>query len=379
MNAIRQVTHILICPSKSTNENNMNISNSFTKKNNFTLLRLLAAMSVLYGHSYALSIGVNGLEDPLSTILITYWGESLPNLAVDLFFVVSGFLVTASYCQRNNFYAFSEARLLRIFPGLIVAIFFCVFIVGPLSIKVQLSDYFTSPTTWAYIKHNIILLNGIQFDLPHVFMSNPYPMSVNGSLWTLPIEFWMYIFIAILGLSSILSNRAIYNAVLLFAILLYSQTNSSLLIFHDQRTAQLGLLFFLGGFFYINKKEIPFGFKWLAILALLTFLTKGYGVHIVLKAALLAYFILIIALHPWMRLPSIDRYGDISYGLYIYAFPVQQLLAQFIPGITPLKMIFCSLLITIILAYLSWRYIEKPALSLKGKMPFGKHKEDVRL
>lgn len=154
---------------------------------------------MLYGHSYALSMGVNGSEDPVSLRLIAYWGESLPSLAVDLFFVASGFLVTASYCQRNDFYAFTEARLLRIFPGLIVAVLLCVFVVGPISTTASLSDYFASPSTFSYFKHNVFLLNGIQFDLPSVFTSNPYPGSVNGSLWTLPIEFWMYVFVAVLG------------------------------------------------------------------------------------------------------------------------------------------------------------------------------------
>lgn len=357
----------------------MKIHDALFAKNNFTLLRLLAALSVLYGHSFALSMGVKGVEDPVSLRLIAYWGESLPSLAVDLFFVTSGFLVTASYCQRNDFYAFTEARLLRIFPGLIVAVLLCVFVVGPISTTASLSDYFASPSTFSYVKHNVSLLNGIQFDLPSVFTSNPYPGSVNGSLWTLPIEFWMYIFVAILGGFAILQDRRFFNLALLCVVLVYSQSAGGVFIFKEPRLAQLGLLFAIGGFFYINKQSIPLNFTVLILLALATYMLRTTEVFIVLKCVLFSYFVLIIALHPKCRLPAIDHYGDISYGIYIYAFPVQQLLAQFVLHISPLKMLFLSTLITLPLALLSWHFVEKPALGFKGRMPWIQHKQGVRI
>ncbi|ELB2793008.1 acyltransferase family protein [Aeromonas hydrophila] len=346
----------------------MKLQEAFTRDNNFTLLRLLAALSVLFGHSYALSIGVNGLEDPVSNILIKYWGESLPSLAVDLFFVTSGFLVTASYCQRDNLKVFVESRMLRIFPALIVAVILCVFVVGPISTTTSLFDYFSSPSTWSYLRHNIILLNGIQFDLPSVFMSNPYPMSVNGSLWTLPIELWMYIFVAFLGFSRVLMTRATYNLTLLVSILTYIYGGNEFLIFHDLRTAQLGLLFFFGGFFYINREAIPFSPIVLVGLGFITYLAKDSSSVLLFKGVFFSYLVLILALHPKLRLPSIDKHGDISYGLYIYAFPIQQLIALFITGITPLYMFILSSVITFSLAIISWRLIEKPALSLKGRI-----------
>lgn len=348
----------------------MKICDSLLGSNNFTLLRLLAAFSVLYGHSYALSMGVHGGEDPVSLRLIYYWGESLPSLAVDLFFVASGFLVTASYCQRNDLYAFTEARLLRIFPGLIVAVLFCVLVVGPISTTLSLSDYFSSPSIFSYIKHNISLLNGIQFDLPSVFTSNPYPGSVNGSLWTLPIEFWMYIVVAVLGACAILQDRRFYNLALLSIVAMYSQSVGGLFIFKEPRLAQLGFLFAVGGFFYINKKSIHLSFTVLALFALITYLLRTSEVFTLLKNILFAYSVLIVALNPKCRLPAIDYYGDISYGIYIYAFPVQQLLAQFIPHMRPLTMLFLSALITLPLALLSWFFVEKPALGLKGRMPW---------
>lgn len=133
------------------------------RENNFTLLRLLAALAVMYGHSYVLSLGTAGGEDPISNLLIRYWGKSLPALAVDLFFVTSGFLVTASYVQRNNLFAFVEARMLRIYPGLIVAVLFCVFIVGVFVTTESAANYFSSPSTWSYLKHNAVLVTQLGY------------------------------------------------------------------------------------------------------------------------------------------------------------------------------------------------------------------------
>lgn len=93
-----------------------------SRENNFTLLRFFAALAVLSNHSYPLSLGTQGGEGPASNFLIRFWGEGVGGLSVDLFFVTSGFLVTASYVQRESLIAFIEARILRIYPRLIIAI-----------------------------------------------------------------------------------------------------------------------------------------------------------------------------------------------------------------------------------------------------------------
>ena len=100
------------------------------RANNFTLMRFFAALAVLYGHSYDLSQGKPGSDPVTQYLLYPVWGDSLPGIAVALFFVTSGFLVTASYIQRESLIAFIEARILRVYPGLIIAVLFCVFIVG---------------------------------------------------------------------------------------------------------------------------------------------------------------------------------------------------------------------------------------------------------
>lgn len=349
----------------------MRIQDTLKKRaNNFTLLRLLAALAVLYGHSYDLSQGKPG-SDPITHHLIyPAWGDSLPGLAVALFFVTSGFLVTASYIQRQSLVAFIEARVLRIYPGLIVATLFCVFIVGSFVTTESVASYISSPTTWAYIKHNSLLVTGVQYDLPSVFLNNPYPGSVNGSLWTLPIELLMYFWIAALGSLGLLISEKAFNAIVIILCLMYAQSPASFFIASNPTNAHLALLFLLGGFFYINRNKIPLGLIGFGMLCAIVYLTTEYRFSGFLKEICFAYTVLLLALHPKLRLPSIDRWGDISYGIYIYAFPMQQTLAYLIPQITPSSMFILSTAITIPLSIFSWKFIEKPALTLKRKISF---------
>ena len=325
-------------------------------------------------------MGVKGGEDPLSNFLIRTWGESLGSVAVDLFFVTSGFLVTASYIKRESLIAFIEARILRIYPGLIVAVLFCVFVVGTFVTSETISNYFSSPITWSYLKHNATLVNGIQFELPSVFAANPYPVSVNGSLWTLPVEVWMYFWVAVLGSLSLLDGEKSFNAVFVVICLMYAQSiNNNFFISSDPRNAQLALLFFLGAFFYVNRSKISLGLVGLGVLCILVFFTTEYRFSMFFKATCFAYLVLLLSLHPKLLLPSIDRWGDFSYGLYIYAFPVQQTLVYLLPGLSPMSLFFMSTIVTFLFAALSWRFVEKPALKLKGKIRFGNNLNDVRL
>jgi peptidoglycan/LPS O-acetylase OafA/YrhL len=336
------------------------------RANNFTLLRLVAALCVLFGRSYALSLGHG--EDPLSNFLIAVWGESLPSLAVDLFFVTSGFLVTASFMKRGDVLAFVEARLLRIFPGLFVAVLFCVFVVGALFTTLTLQEYLVSPGTWSYLQHNLVLINGVQFSLPGVFANNPYPVSVNGSLWTLPIEVMMYFWVAVVGMLSLLRDVKVFNLLFFMLCLLFVQSivAGGFVLGQNPRTLHLAMLFLLGGWFYANKDVVRFDYFFLSMLGVLVVLTSSFGVSLFVKSVFFAYAVLFFALHPSVRMPSLDRYGDVSYGLYIYAFPVQQAIAYSVHEVSPMGMFVLSIFITSILAVLSWQFVEEPALKLKG-------------
>jgi len=144
--------------------------------NNYNLIRFVAASLVIYFHSYRLS-GMG--KDPL--LELTGYTD-IGQCAVNVFFAVSGFLVTKSFISRQNLPSYIEARLLRIFPGLIVAVMFTVFIVGLWATSKSFAVFLQSKMTLSYMLHNVTLIKGVAHRLPGVFETNQFSGSVNGSL-----------------------------------------------------------------------------------------------------------------------------------------------------------------------------------------------------
>lgn len=339
------------------------------RSNNFTLMRLLAALGVLFFHCYPLALGKDA--ELLYPHLFSYLMGCVGKFSVDMFFVVSGFLVTASYLQRANLLQFVEARVLRLFPGLIVSNLFCILVVGLAVTQDSIMQYFSSPDVFSFFQRNVLLLRAVQLDLPGVFTHNPYPTHVNGSLWTLVVELRMYFWVAVLGACAVLRNAKIFNAFFILILLLYAQADKEqFFIVHETHYVRVALQFLLGSFLYINRQFIPLNMGIWLVLAALAFLTRGDVLFPFARSCCFAYAVILVALHPGFRLPAIDRWGDISYGVYIYAFPLQQWVAYTFPGITPMGMLAVVLPITVLLAIVSWRFIEQPALRLKGKINY---------
>lgn len=342
-------------------------------------MRLIAAYAVLFAHSYALARGTPG-TDPVSRVLRIWWGQGLGTLAVVIFFVISGFLISASYLHRENLFAFAEARFLRIFPALLVCVLFCVFVVGAWVTTIPVLEYLKHPGTWSYVWHNITLFPGVRFRLPGVFQDNPWPGGVNGSLWTLPIELYMYCMVMLIGALGILKHRASFNAlalillVALFALKKGWVPAEGIPIKHTA----LVMAYLAGVFFYVNREFIPLNMAVLLLVIATLLLFHGTVLWLIVQVFGLTYIVLFIALHPGVKLPNMDRYGDFSYGIYIYAFPVQQLVIKYMTE-DPLAVLLYSTLIVFPLAMLSWRFIEKPALELKGRLPMGRRWLDPRV
>ena len=149
------------------------------RDNNLNLLRVLAAAAVLVSHAYPITRGPEA-EEPLHNLT----GFTLGTVAVYVFFVVSGFLIAKSFEGSKGVLDWSAARVLRLFPGLFVALALTVLVLGPIVTTLPLAAYFADPATLAYLPQNLALI-AQRFDLPGVFVGNPYPSAVNGSLWTL--------------------------------------------------------------------------------------------------------------------------------------------------------------------------------------------------
>ena len=156
-------------------------------KNSLDLLRLLASTMVLFSHQFALM----GLSEPQFMGWNTWGGAG-----VTIFFFLSGWLVWASWERDPHAWRFFLRRSLRIFPGLWVVCLLSIFLLGPLVTTLSLSDYFGSAVTWRYFWTALFLT---PYVLPGVFVGNAMPGIVNGSLWTLPVEYFCYITVAVIG------------------------------------------------------------------------------------------------------------------------------------------------------------------------------------
>ena len=339
-----------------------------SRDNNFNLIRFIAASLVLFSHSFALAIGSVDAE-PLRGIVGMAWG----GIAVDIFFITSGFLITGSYVSKHNVIAFMWARVLRIYPALIIAVIFCVYGVGLFFTTHSIEEYLSNYRTLKYLIKNSILIFGVDYKLPGVFLTVPYKETVNGSLWTLPYEIKMYALLAVIMGSSaylaryvkFLSMRNVTLLVCVISTLLHVVNNFYSIL--PESFIRLFSMFFLGAAFYIWKDKVLLSPKILSIgfpLLILSSLNKD--LFFVLYCVLLPFFVFYLAYIPSGFIRKFNNFGDYSYGIYIYAFPVQQSIASVIPHVSVPTMIVLSFFCTLTMSIISWHLIEKRFLSMKG-------------
>jgi peptidoglycan/LPS O-acetylase OafA/YrhL len=322
------------------------------RNNAFDLLRLVGAILVLVSHSFVLS---GAVEPKLGD-------SSLGVLGVEIFFAISGFLVTASWLADPRPRAFLAKRGLRILPALIVTVGLSAFLLGPLLSTLSAGSYATASGTLAYFADNTVaVLTGgtvrhVAYALPGVFGGNPTD-AVNGSLWTLPVEVRAYAVVLALGLVGILTRWFWPLVAAGLALVLTGTSESNLLL----------VIFMVGSLMYLHRERIPLRGS-LALLALAGWAAGLWFPHGAAVVAIAApYLVLFTAYRAPAALRGITRRGDVSYGVYLLAFPVQQTIVHLWgPGVSAFVVLALSLPITYLLAMLSWRYVERPALRLKN-------------
>jgi peptidoglycan/LPS O-acetylase OafA/YrhL len=331
--------------------------------NNFDLFRLIAAMAVIIGHAYALHPQPPLQDGILGILHFDYSGS----LAVKFFFLLSGMLVTNSIINNPNPFQFLAKRALRIFPGLLVCLLVAVFIVGPIFTKFSLTDYFSSPETWSYVKKNLLLMD-IQWRLTGVFTESSN--GLNGSLWTLPFEALCYIYLAIFYGLGILKNKSVANVFLLGVIAVSIFAPSHLPAPFDRVTDShlLPTCFAIGGLFANNKKHISINITNAALLCLLAYMLSSSNAFQFLFYIAFFYVVIFISSLPFVikyfKLPF-----DASYGIYVYGYMIQQCVHVMFPNVGVHTHQLISLFIAIPLGILSWYYVEKPCIEF-GKNLF---------
>lgn len=361
------------------------VSSSGRASNNFDLLRLIAALFVVFAHSFDLL----RIPEPFPHLAGLSWGF----LGVVIFFSISGFLVSRSWDRNPHLIPFALKRTLRLLPALVVVLVLSALVLGPLLTSMPLRAYLDDPGTKAYVLNNVTMQS--QYNLSGVFTHNVYPLAVNGSLWTLPLEVKAYALVALIGIIGLLSRwRVLMVGVAILAVvacinplrssvpganhfvasLVNVQASPSLVYEAKLGTytvyADMFAAFIVGAMLYSLRKWVVL--RWelaaLSIVALGGVIAVGGSAPEIGTVILTPYLVLCFAYGTASiaRLPR--RFGDYSYGTYVYAFPIQQTISSLHHIGSGWLMFLFATPPTMVAAVLSWHLIERPALNIKRRL-----------
>lgn len=324
------------------------------ENNNIDIFRLIAASMVIYGHAYTLSPEA-GKSDVIHRVLLhdDYSGS----IAVKIFFFLSGLVVTNSLINNGDLIRFVISRVFRIWPALILSSVITAVLLGPLLTQLTIVDYFNSNDVLRYI-YNITSMN-IQYTLPGVFVDNPYPNAVNGSLWTIPFEVFAYVLLFAFFAVGVLRSKKL--SVAIFILILIEPFLTYKVMFpwvpQNHEIDFLAPCFAFGAILALYKDTVNVRLSHCVGFFVLYYVLSG-----TLYSAYLAYafiFLSILYLSSRKFMLKIKPKIDLSYGVYLWGFPVQQVMAHYFHSQGVLFNQVSSLLICLSLGFLSWQLCEK--------------------
>ena len=334
--------------------------------NNYDFLRVFAALCITFTHSYDLILKND--DEPLMKFSGNRFDFSFIGLSI--FFSISGYLIAKSAITSPSFKNYIWKRFLRIQPMLILVCLASILVIGPIFTSLSLNEFFKQESTFTYFR-NIMPLFGIQFVLPAVFGNNPAESGVNGSLWTLIVEERLYLIIGILflfkqyGKALLLILIGILNLLYFINVAFYGE---NLIKYFSGQNVFYAIIFLNASAFYlvnIDFKKIANSLFYLIFFASLLLLSTVIIFEKSLQMIFIPILILSIA-HLKGKTNKAGKYGDFTYGIYIFSFPVQQILiAKNIALNNPLKLFGMTILIVLPLAILCWHLLEKKMLLFK--------------
>ncbi|MDN3584418.1 acyltransferase family protein [Mucilaginibacter flavus] len=338
-------------------------------KNGFDLLRILLAAMVVLEHS--LLIGGYDLKDPL--YVFSKGQINFADLGVMVFFALSGYLITASFERSGNVFIFASHRLLRIFPGFWVCLIVAAFLISPLIFistgrSWSAFDFFGPGGALNFIKQNFFLKIN-QWSIKSLLDHAAYQESLNGSLWSLFPEMQCYCFTLSAGLFGLFKrNKFLYLLISMivfayFAINVNFSKSFGPTLLTLSPALKLYASYLAGSVIYLFRDFVTPDKKGTLFLLLFTLILIRFG-----GFNLVSPFLIALVLINLFQLFEFKIKYDVSYGMYIYSFPIQQLLFHIFGNkLHVLAFISMALFFSAIAGFLSYIWIERPFMNLRNK------------
>lgn len=332
----------------------MLISEYHGKSTNLQFMKFIASILVIFSHSY--TVAGEGKADFLSRLSgnqISFGG-----FAVAIFFFASGFFVAKSLKKSKSGLDYWKKRIIRIYPSFTVVILATAFIIGPLVTVLPLRSYFLSPMTYRYLEYLLMIP---RYNLPGVFETNPVA-NVNGSLWTLILEMICYCALFVVFCMRIpekeSGKRFLAAVVFASALIIFGIKPEFLFRYHNY--LRPAFVFAVGMMFFLFEDRIKLnGLVGAVCMAGVVVL---YYVHLSdLATVLLLPYVLAVIIFSQHQLPGIlGKTGDYSYGIYLCAFPLQQVLKYLNSDMNFLQNTLSASVISLLAAVLLLHFVEKP-------------------
>lgn len=336
------------------------------KENCFDFIRYFFTISIFIGHFYE-----------LANINKTWFISGATG--VKAFFIISGFLIFYSHIQKQNIKYYIKKRIRRILPPYILVIILCV-LAGIFLTELSFKNYISSKETYKYLIANLSFLNFIQPNLPGVFESNPIS-AVNGSLWTMKVEVMFYTSVPLIFLFMKKINKIwILLSIFIFTIsyeyyftMLYEQTNNNIyLLIRKQIGSQL-IYFYSGTFILLYFDKFIKYLKCFFLIAVIIYFYQNYNILFSIFEPLALATILIGIAYNLKYLNFLRKYDNISYGMYLYHYPIIQTIIYYdIQNLNIYLAFFLAFILTILVSILSWKFVEKPIINKKYKLSINK-------
>lgn len=327
----------------------------------FDYMRLMLCIIVISVHS--LKVTDTALSDAL------WHGPFRPLVAlvVPMFFCMSGFLISGSFMRCQTLISFGGLRALRLLPALTVCVLLAAFVLGPIFTSLPLSEYFRQRQFFDYFLN---IFGRLHFGLPGVFLNNPDRNDVSIQLWTLTYEMSSYIVLMALSVIGVIARPRLFvplliagNIVAVAGCVLFPSGAINILV--PGHILVICFLFGMAAFMF--KDQIIWDQRLMLIsLAIVLACLATRNVGDTLMPIPVAYLTVYLGLLQPRRSAVINS-GDYSYGIFLYGYPVQQMVAAiFGRHQFWFTNLIVALPVTLLLAVLSWRFVEKPALRWKA-------------